>query len=437
MLPGPTVPPSLLAVLQVLCPCFTTPSFRTFSALVTGLVVQTGRRTVVGMLLGAGLTRLWPHDRAHYFFARARWSPDQLGLALARLLVDRFLPQDAALEVAVDDTLFKRRGKKVFGAAWQHDGSATGPRATGFGNNWVVLGLLVPLPFLSRPVCLPVLARLWRPGREVSKVDLARELTRLLLTAFPARQVHLVGDAAYHGSALRDLPARCTWTCRMQRNGVFYAPAPPPTGRRGHPAWKGERLGTPGEIAATAAFTRHTVQRYGRTESVLIAVVDGLWWGAFHRRPCRLLLISDDDSDKLYDLALVTTDLTASPARIVARYSWRWQIELLFSQLKQVLGVGQARNRVQHAVERAVPFGLAVYTITVIWYALHADHQADLDQRRAAAPWLADKTTVSFEDMHHALRRELLQHRITHVFAAHGASQQIRQAMRDLLTLAA
>jgi hypothetical protein len=437
MLPGLTVLPSLLVLLQVVRPCFTAPTFRTFSALVTGLIVQTGRRTVVGILLGTGLTRLWPHDRAHYFFAKARWSPDQLGLALARLLVDRFLPEDAALDVAVDDTLFKRRGKKVFGAAWQHDGSAAGPKATGFGNNWVVLGLLVTMPFLPRPVCLPVLTRLWRPGREVSKVDLARELVGVLLAAFPHRRLHLVGDAAYHGRALRDLPTRCTWTCRMQRNGVFYAPAPPPTGRRGHPAWKGERLGSPGEIAETAAFTPYTVNRYGRTERVLIAVVDGLWWGAFHRRPCRLLLISDDDSDKPYDLALVTTDLTSTPAQIVARYSWRWQIELLFLQLKQVLGVGQARNRVQRAVERTIPFGLAVYTITVIWYALHADHQADLDHRRATEPWLTDKTNVSFEDMHAALRRELLGHRINNVIAAHSTNPQILQAVRDLFHLTA
>lgn len=437
MLPSMTVPPALLTLLQVARPCFTTPTFRSFCALVTGLIVQTGRRTVVGMLLGAGLTHAWPHDRAHYFFAKARWSPDQLGLILARLLVDRFLPEGAALQVAVDDTLFKRRGRKVFGAAWQHDGSASGPKQTGFGNNRVVLGLLVPLPFLPRPVCLPVLARLWRPGREVSKVDLARELVGVLLAAFPKRRVHLVGDAAYHGKALRDLPERCTWTCRMQRNGVFYAPAPPPTGRRGHPAWKGERLGNPGEIAETAAFTRHTVQRYGRTDSVLIAVVDGLWWGAFHRRPCRLVLISDDDSDKPYYLALVTTDLDADPAQIVARYSWRWQIELLFLQLKQVLGVGQARNRVQRAVERTVPFGLAVYTITMLWYALHADHQADLDHRRATEPWLTDKANISFEDMHTALRRELLDHRITHVIAAHSPNPQILQAVRDLFRLTA
>jgi hypothetical protein len=48
-------------------------------------------------------------------------------LALADLIVARLLPAGAALTIAVDDTLFKRSGKKVFGAAWHHDGAAKGP----------------------------------------------------------------------------------------------------------------------------------------------------------------------------------------------------------------------------------------------------------------------------------------------------------------------
>jgi hypothetical protein len=437
MLPPMTVPPSLLGLLQVARPCFTAPTFRTFAALVTGLIVQTRRRTVCGMLLGAGLTRLWPHDRAHYFFARARWSPDQLGLALAHLIVQRLLPPGAALQVAVDDTLFHRRGKKVYGAAWQHDGSAAGQKKTGFGNNWVVVGLLVPLPFLARPICLPVLARLWRPKADASKVELARELVGLLLAGFPGQRFHLVGDAAYYGKTLADLPARCTWTCRMRRTGVLYDHAPPPTGKRGRPRTKGARLGTPDQLAATAAFVEHQVERYGRLDTVYIAVVTGLWYGAFRTRPVRLLLIHDADSTKPYDLALVTTDLTTPTAQIVARYSWRWSIEVLFAQLKQVLGVGQARNRVQRAVERTVPFGLAVYTITVIWYALHGSHQDDVAERRAQSPWFATKTTISFEDMLTALRRETSRHRIDGVIAAHGLLRQIPQALRDMLDLTA
>lgn len=84
MLPGLTLPASLTALLMAFQPCFTAPTFRTFCGLAGGFLAQTGRRTVCGMLTGAGLSRVWPHDRAHYFFARARWSPDQIGLALAR-----------------------------------------------------------------------------------------------------------------------------------------------------------------------------------------------------------------------------------------------------------------------------------------------------------------------------------------------------------------
>ncbi|MEU1631210.1 hypothetical protein ABZ746_39455 [Streptomyces sp. NPDC020096] len=63
MLPDPTGPASLLAVLELVRGNFTTPTFRTFAALVTGLIAQTGRCTVTGMLTGAGLTRAWSHDR--------------------------------------------------------------------------------------------------------------------------------------------------------------------------------------------------------------------------------------------------------------------------------------------------------------------------------------------------------------------------------------
>ena len=47
-----------------LAPLFTAPSFRTFCGLACGFFAQTGKRTVCGMLAGAGLSPLWPHDRA-------------------------------------------------------------------------------------------------------------------------------------------------------------------------------------------------------------------------------------------------------------------------------------------------------------------------------------------------------------------------------------
>ena len=153
MLPDTTlpVPASLAGLLAVFSPLFTAPSFRTFCGLACGFLAQTGRRTVCGMLTRAGLSRLWSHDRAHRFFSRARWDPDDLGPAVARLVVSLLVPAGDPVTVAIDDTLFRRRGKKVWAASWFHDGSAPGPAKTGYGNNWVVAAIVVKLPFLPRP----------------------------------------------------------------------------------------------------------------------------------------------------------------------------------------------------------------------------------------------------------------------------------------------
>ncbi len=135
------VPASLMTLLAAFSPLFTVPSFRVFCGLACGFLAQSGKRTVCGMLTGAGLSRLWPHDRAHYFFSRARWNPDDLGVCAARLVIALLVPDGEAVEVLIDDTLFRRRGKRVWAASWFHDGSVAGPAKTGYGNNWVVLAV--------------------------------------------------------------------------------------------------------------------------------------------------------------------------------------------------------------------------------------------------------------------------------------------------------
>jgi DDE superfamily endonuclease len=92
MRPGPTAPRSLAGLLAEFRPCFTAPTFQTFVGLVVGLIGQTRRRTVCGMLTGAGLDQVWHHSRAHRLFTHARWSGDALGLALADLIVTHLLP---------------------------------------------------------------------------------------------------------------------------------------------------------------------------------------------------------------------------------------------------------------------------------------------------------------------------------------------------------
>src|SRR6266496_3281042 len=133
------------------------------------------------------------------FFSAAVWDADRLGLLAERLIVGRLLPVDATITVVVDDTLFKRWGRKIHHAFWTHDGAAQGGRKIARGNRWVVAGIVVRLPFCTAPVCLPVLFRLWAGKGTTTPVELAAQLLGLVAAEFPEREVHGVGDAAYHG----------------------------------------------------------------------------------------------------------------------------------------------------------------------------------------------------------------------------------------------
>jgi len=109
-----------------------------------------------------------------------------------------------------------------------------------------------------------------------------------------------------------------------------------------------------------------------------------------------------------YDLALVTTDLAATPSTIIERYADRWSVETTFLDGRHLTGVGHARTRAERSVERLVPFGLVCYSLAICWYARHGQPAHDLAAHRARAPWYRHKQAVSVADMVAALRRALL-----------------------------
>ena len=319
----------------------------------------------------------------------------------------------------------------MHGAGWQHDGSAPPVNKLSYGTCFVTAGIVVKLPFCTRAVCLPVLARLHLPGKGngPGKVEMAAALVSLLAVAFPGRLIHVVADAAYHGPALRTVPDNVTWTCRIPRNAVLYDLTPPRTGRRGRPRTKGDRLGTAEDIAATASWATVTVTAYGRPQVRHVAEVTCLWYGSWHTRTVRLILSRDQHTTSGYDLALVTTDLAAAPGALVTRYAARWAIEQAFADARNVLGAGEARNRVKRAVERTVPFALLVHTLIIIWYARHGHDPADIDDRRASQPWYLTKTEPAFEDMLIKLRRTLIAARFSAGRPAQPTSEQIRAVL--------
>ena len=432
MLRSETLPVALHGLLQVFRSCFTAPSFHTFSMLTVGLICRTGPGTVCGMLTAAGLAGTWHHSRAHWFFTHARWQADSLGLALAGMIIDRLLPADAPVEVAVDDTLLRRSGRKIYATAWHHDAtSPTGRRnAIAWGNNWIVVGILITLPFTTRPVCLPILARLWRTGDNHKSVT-ARHLVELLAALRPDRQVHVVADAFYGTKHWRGIGEQgageqgqnITLTVRLRANAALteiHTPTPdqphtgpPRSGLPGRPKLRGTKIGRPDVLATREPWQPTTITRYGRTDTTHLIDYHCLWTGPLLSRPIRVILLRDDPTqprydNRAYDLALLTTDLTSTAAQIIARYATRWAIEVAFHEAKHLTGVGHARNRTQQAVERTVPFGLLTHSLVICWYALTGHQPGDITDRRRAAPWYNLKTEPSYQDMIVKLRRVLI-----------------------------
>lgn len=429
MLPSTNLPPSFTSVLSPLRKCFTAPTFETFVVLFCGFVSCVGDHTVTGMLVASGYSTTWSHHRAHRFFSRSRWCQDSVGMTILDLIVGCLLTPDAALELVVDDTLCKRSGPKVWGVRWHHDATSTSSKPVAKGTCYVVIGIVVSLPFMVRSICLPVQVKLWIPkpkktsGKSKgskpkttdkscpSKVDIAKAAVSAIAKRYPNRKVHVTGDAAYMSKALRKLPTNVTWTSRLRSDAALFDLAPPKTGQRGRPKTKGAQLPKLAEIAKNATWTTLDVRRYSADGDGNVTVEVHsflcLWYGVLKTEVVKVVMVRDTGKDG-YGIAIVTTDVETDDAVIIERYARRWSIEVLFEEGKLIAGVADARNRTRKAVERTVPLCFLSMSILVIWFATCGiDPNVIVDERRKLAPWYRTKANVSLADMLDTARQVL------------------------------
>src|SRR5215204_564593 len=129
----------LLSLLAPFAVAFTAPTFEHVLVLVSGTILASGRRTVVAALRAAGLGEERRFTTYHRVLNRGVWSALVLSRLLLDLLVRTFLAPEAPLELVVDGTLERRRGRKL---AWKgrfHDAarSQSGHVVTSDGIHWV------------------------------------------------------------------------------------------------------------------------------------------------------------------------------------------------------------------------------------------------------------------------------------------------------------
>jgi len=426
-------------LLQCFAVAFTAPSFQTLTWLVTGWLFAR-RRTITRLMVAAGVVGKKHHSAFHRLFATARWSLDELGLILFMLL-QPWLGEVVFL--AVDDTLARKRGLKVFGVGMHHDPllSSRNKAIMNWGHSWVILAVLVRFPLWpERVFAIPVLFRLYlnkkaaaKHRREYrSRPELALELLGMLCNRYSERCFHTVADSAYGGQGvLTSLPSNCDLTSRLVMDARLYTAAPTPApGQKGRPRKRGQRLPTPSQMLEQRA-QRQTLTLYGRRDRVRL--VDTVAYvHAAPACPLRIVAVAALSGGRKPQ-AFYSTCHTATAVEVLTWYAQRWAIEVAFHDSKQHLGFEEPQNWSRRAVERTAPLAMLLYGLVVIWFARVGRKHYQPRQ----APWYTTKRQPSFADMLATLRSSSVRERIFSLALKGAGSRKIKQTVKNAVLMAA
>ncbi len=431
--------PSFRLLLQGLSPVMTAPTFASLSTVTSGWLFA-GRRTITRMILAAGKEAGKHFSSYHRLFSAACWSLDHLGLAV----FDGVAPWlEEVIALALDDTLARKRGLKVFGAGMHHDPllSTRKTAVLNWGHSWVVLGVLVKIPFRAdRYFCLPILFRLYlnhqaaERARRVyrTRPELAVQMLACLCHHRKDRRFHLVGDSLYGGkSVLLHLPENCDLTSRLHLDARLYDRPPiRKPGTNGRPRMRGARLPTPRQMLRDRC-RQVELNIYGRHDRTRLADTQALWHADSHRL-LRIVAVEPLTGGRTTQ-AFYSTCAAASAEQVLACYAQRWAIEQTFQETKSHLGFEQPQGWSRRAAERTAPLALLLYSLIVLWFAEHGHRQ----WQAPARPWYASKRGPAFVDMLDTLRQETLRNTVS-TLGLHGpGSRKIIHTLQQVASLAA
>src|SRR5271168_2912849 len=166
-----------------------------FGKVVAAWIVCLGHRNISRVWETTGETERRNHAAVYRLFSQAVWNWDEVcRLLLLRVLA---LVPGVRLWVVVDDTLAHKRGAKVaFGGIFLDAVLSTKKhKVFRFGNNWVVLGVVVELALRpNRYFCLSILWRVYQKQGTKTKQEhrtknqLAAEMLAVLAGWLPTRE---------------------------------------------------------------------------------------------------------------------------------------------------------------------------------------------------------------------------------------------------------
>jgi hypothetical protein len=416
----PTPSPAIIRLLSVFAIAFTVPTFANAQVLLYGTILAPGRRTVTAALRAMGLGDEEHFTNYHRVLNRARWSPWVLSKILLGLIIQLCLPAGVPLLLVVDDTLERRRGRKIKYKGWFRDPiRSTANRVNkALGIRWIVMAIVVPVPWSQRWWALPFMAIPALSPKTSAKlnkrhrtlVGWADVMICKVRRWQPDREIILVGDGAFAAVPLVQRcqrfkrPVKLVSRLRLDAR-LFDPPGPQPKGKRGPKPKKGKRQPS---LAARLAdpdtnWQEMTVTWYGGVEKTIEFITGTSLW---HRKgfdpvPIRWVLVRCPENS-FEPEAYFCSDPTVTAEQILIWFVARWNIEVTFEEVRAHLGFETQRQWSDRAIERTAPCLFGLFSLVVLMAkVLHRDK---LPIRQAA--WYP-KTEATFSDALAAVRRDL------------------------------
>lgn len=408
---------SLRAVWEdTFAPPLTRPGFANLVVIVVGWILTRGPHAVTEALVETQVAGRRHHEAFHRFFSRGTWDPDRLGLWVFWRIVSVF-GEVGAVRIVLDDTLAPKKGPHVFGIGSHLDAvrSTKRQKIFCFGHCWVVLAVLVSVPFSTRTWALPVLFRLYRTQKDCErqgaarrkKTELAREMLDVFCSWVTDRRIELAADSAFcNDTVTHGLPQRVVLFGAMRPDAVLteLPPSAGHGGKGGRPRKRGRLLRKPGQIARDGRTPWQSTDAtlYGRKTTVKYKTLCAQWYRATGTRLLRIVIVATDSTAMPYRI-FFSFDPTLDVRAVLETYAGRWGIEVFFREAKQLLGFADSQARKEAAVLRVAPLVGLLYSTLVIWFV------QDVYRSPVAAPplrpWYRHKRGLCFADILRASQR--------------------------------
>ena len=372
--------PEIISVLAAFAPIFTRPTWKNINTLFIGAILCRGARRITSILRVMGLSEVKNFSKYHRVLSRAKWD----GLAASKIifgLLIKLLPHDWPIIIAVDETLERRRGKKIKAKGAYRDAVASSQSRVVicFGLKWECMTLIVPLPWCKRPWALPFMVIL-SPSKKSDEAAGKRHKTSIDWTIQMVLCVSrwlncapwiLVGDGAYACMALAKscVKSGAALVSRLRLDAQLYKfPDAAPAGQRGRKRVKGKRIRLKELLTdSSQVWQTLTVKWYGGEQrSIDCLTFECLWYHA-GELPLKLrIVLVRTPGGKNEAETFFSTNVANSPTQIIEWFVLRWNIEVTFEETRAHLGIETQRQWSDQAIARSTPLLMALFSILVL-----------------------------------------------------------------------